>query len=105
MKYAAISASSSGSNTVVAAVTGKRIRVLSYVMVAAGDVTATWQSASTNLSGGMALAANGGAAPSAGQATPGGLIGQFETNQGEALNLNLSAAVSVAGHLTYIVTD
>jgi len=105
MKYAAISASSSGSNTVVAAVTGKRIRVLSYVMVAAGDVTATWQSASNNISGGMALAANGGAAPSAGQATPGGLIGQFETNQGEALNLNLSAAVSVAGHLTYIVTD
>jgi hypothetical protein len=105
MKYAAISASSSGSNTVVAAVTGKRIRVLSYVMVAAGDVTATWKSASNNISGGMALAANGGAAPSAGQATPGGLIGQFETNQGEALNLNLSAAVSVAGHLTYIVTD
>jgi len=82
MKYAAISASSSGSNTVVAAVTGKRIRVLSYVMVAAGDVTATWQSASNNLSGGMALAANGGAAPSAGQATPGGLIGQFETKPG-----------------------
>jgi len=53
----------------------------------------------------MALAANGGAAPSAGQATPGGLIGQFETNQSEALNLNLSAAVSVAGHLTYIITD
>lgn len=105
MKYAVINASSSGSNTVIAAVTGKRIRVLSYVIVAAGDVTATWQSASTAISGGMALAANGGAAPSAGQATPGGLIGQFETNQGEALNLNLSAAVSVAGHLTYIVTD
>lgn len=105
MKYAIVNASASGSNTIVAAVTNKRIRVLSYVIIAAGAVTVTWQSASNALSGPMALAANGGAAPSAGQATPGGLIGQFETNQGEALNLNLSAAVSVAGHITYIVTD
>ena len=105
MKYAIVNASSSGSNTIVAAVANKRIRVLSYVIVAAGDVTVTWQSASNAISGGMPLAANGGAAPAAGQATPGGLIGQFETNQGEALNLNLSAAVAVGGHITYIVTD
>ncbi len=105
MKYAIVNASASGSNTIVAAVTNKRIRVLSYVIIAAGDVSATWQSASNALSGPMASAAHGGAAPSAGQATPGGLIGQFETNQGEALNLNLSAAVAVGGHITYIVTD
>lgn len=105
MKYAVINASASGSNTIVAAVTNKRIRVLSYTMIAAGDVTVTWRSASTAISGPMALATNGGAAPSAGQATPAGLIGQFETNQGEALNLNLSAAVAVGGHITYIVTD
>jgi hypothetical protein len=53
----------------------------------------------------MALATNGGAAPSAGQATPAGLIGQFQTEVGEALNMNLSAAIAVGGHLTYIVTD
>jgi hypothetical protein len=53
----------------------------------------------------MALAANGGAAPSAGQSVPAGLIGQFETNQGEALTMNLSAAIAVGGHLTYTVTD
>lgn len=105
MKYAVVNASASGSNTVVAAVANKRIRVLSYVVIAAGDVTATWQSASNALSGPMALAANGGAAPSAGQAVPAGLIGQFETNHGEALNMNLSAAVAVGGHLTYLVTD
>jgi hypothetical protein len=53
----------------------------------------------------MALATNGGAAPAAGQATPAGLIGQFQTEQGEALNMNLSAAIAVGGHLAYIVTD
>ena len=78
MKYAIVNASASGSNTIVAAVTNKRIRVLSYVIIAAGDVSVTWQSASNALSGPMALAANGGAAPSAGQATPGGLIGSLK---------------------------
>jgi hypothetical protein len=105
MKYAVVNASASGSNTVVAAVANKRIRVLSYVIIAAGDVSVTWQSASTAISGAMALAANGGAAPSAGQLVPAGLIGQFETNQGEALTMNLSAAIAVGGHLTYTVTD
>lgn len=105
MKYAVINASASGSNTVVAAVTGKRIRVLSYVMIAAGDVTVTWRSASTAISGPMALATNGGAAPGSGQMAPVGLFGQFQTEAGEALNMNLSAAVAVGGHLTYIVTD
>jgi hypothetical protein len=105
MKYAVINASASGSNTIVAAVTGKRIRVLSYVMIAAGDVTVTWRSAANAISGPMALATNGGAAPAAGQATPAGLIGQFQTEQGEALNMNLSAAIAVGGHLAYIVTD
>ena len=105
MKYAVVNASASGTNTVVAAIANKRIRVLSYVIVAAGDVTVTWQSASTAISGPMALAANGGAAPSAGQSVPAGLIGQFETNQGEALVVNLGSAISVGGHITYIVTD
>lgn len=105
MKYAVVNASASGSNTVVAAVANKRIRVLSYVIIASGAVTVTWQSASTAISGPMALAANGGAAPSAGQSVPAGLIGQFETNQGEALVVNLGSAISVGGHITYIVTD
>ena len=57
MKYAIVNASASGSNTIVAAVTNKRIRVLSYVIIAAGDVSVTWQSASNALSAPMALAA------------------------------------------------
>jgi len=102
LKYAAISASSSGDNTIVAAVTGQKIVLVSYVVVAAGDVSVTWKSgASTSLSGAMALAANGGAAPGAGPLTPAGVAGLLETAGGEALVLNLSAAVSVGGHIAY----
>jgi hypothetical protein len=102
MKFAAINASASGGNTIVAAVAGKRIRVVSYVIVAAGSVTATWQSASTALSGPMSLAASGGASASIGIMTPGGAYGLFQTESGEALNLSLGGAVNVAGHLCYL---
>jgi hypothetical protein len=50
-KFAAIAASSSGANEVVAAVTGKKIRVLSYVEMANGAVNTKWQSASTDKTG------------------------------------------------------
>jgi hypothetical protein len=102
MKFAAINASASGSNAIVAAATGKRIRVVSYVIVAAGAVTATWQSASTALSGPMSLASSGGASASVGILAPGGAYGLFQTEAGEALNLSLGGAVNVAGHLCYI---
>jgi hypothetical protein len=101
-KYAAVSASASGDNTIVAAVAGQKIVLLSYTVIAAGDVSITWKSgASTSLSGAMALAANGGAAPSAGPLAPGAIVGLLETAAGEALVLGLSAAVAVGGHITY----
>lgn len=102
MKFAKIDASASGDNSIVAAVTGRRIRVVGYTIIASGAVTAKWRSASTDISGGMALAANGGAAPAVSVISPGGLFGVLQTEPGEALNLNLGAAVSVGGHLTYI---
>jgi len=105
MKYAVINASASGSNTVVAAVVGRRIRVVHYLAIAAGDVTATWLSAATAISGPMAIPQNGGMAPSAGVSSPAGILGQFQTEVGEALNLSLSGAISVGGHLTYILAD
>jgi len=60
VKEFSIDINSSGDNTLVALVTGKRIRVLSYLLVADAAVSARWKSgASTNKSGAMALAANG----------------------------------------------
>jgi hypothetical protein len=103
MKFAAINASSSGINTIVAAISDKKIRVVSYVIIAAGAVTAAWQSGSTPLSGPMSLAASGGASASIGILAPIGTYGLFQTNANEALNLNLGGAVNVSGHLCYIL--
>jgi len=102
MRFAKIDASASGDNQVVAAVAGKRIRVISYTLITSAAVTAKWRSASTDITGGMAFAANGGSEPSVSILSPGGIFGLFQTEPGEALNLNLSSAVAVGGHLVYI---
>ena len=96
-KFATIACSSSGDNTIVYAVTSKKIRVLAYVITASAAVNAKWKSLSTgDKSGLLYMAANGGAAP------PFCPTGHFETAAGEALALNLSSAVAVGGHLTYV---
>lgn len=97
-KYAVIDASSSGNNTIVAAVAGKKIRVLSYVLSFSGSVNVKWQSAAggTDISkllyGAAGVSFNGSFSPA----------GHLQTAVGELLNLNLSAATAVGGHLTYI---
>jgi hypothetical protein len=95
-KFAAISASASGLTSVVAAVTGKRIRVLNYVFMAGAAGTVTFRGLAGPLTGAFPVVANSGAAANAG---PHGL---FQTAVGEALSLDLSAAFAVAGHITYI---
>lgn len=98
IQYAKVSASSSGNNTVVAAATGKRIRVLSCFLVAAAAVTAKWQSggSGTDLTGAASLAANGG------YVLPFNEGGWFQTEPDTLLNLSLGGAVSVAGSISYI---
>ena len=95
--YASISASSSGNNTLKAAVAAKKIRVYAYVIVATTAVTAKFQSAAggTDLTGAMPLGANGGVA------APFNPAGWFETVAGELLNLSLGGAVQVSGHFVY----
>ena len=99
VKRVVIDHATSGDNSIVAAVTGKRIKVLGLVMVAAGAVTARFESAAggTALTGQMSLITG----------TPIVLpldleVGHFETAAGAALNLELSGAVSVDGVLTYV---
>ena len=100
-KYAVISAGSSGDNTVVAAVTGKKIRVLSFFLVAAGAVTVRFESGAsgTALTGVMSLAANGGLSCAHNE------LGWFETAAGVLLNLELGGVVQVSGAITYIEVD
>jgi hypothetical protein len=47
VKYAPINGNTIAEHSIVAAVAGKRIVVLNYVLVAAGAVTVTWKSATT----------------------------------------------------------
>lgn len=100
-KFAVISAASSGDNTLVAAVASKKIRVLSYSLVANGTVTVRFESGAggTALSGQMDFVANTGIS------VPFSPVGHFETAANTLLNLELSGAVEVAGHLTYIEVD
>lgn len=97
-KFAAISASSSGNNTLVAAVTGKKIRVLALFLIANGAVNAKLQSGAggTDLTGLAYCAANGGFV------LPYNKVGWCETAAATLLNLNLSAAVAVGGCVVYV---
>lgn len=100
-----IDAGLSGDNIIVQAAPGLKIRVLSYVLVAAAAVTVQWQSGITGqnsfrrpLSGAMSLAVNGSLpSPSAG---PDGWL--FETDAHQDLILNLGGAQNVRGHLTFV---
>jgi hypothetical protein len=96
VKFASISAASSGDNTLVAAVAGKKIRVLNYVLVVASTVVARFESGAggTALSGQMTL--------TAGVASSYAPTGLFETAASELLNLELGGAVQVSGHMSYI---
>lgn len=97
VKHAAIAAASSGSNTVIAAVTGKTIRVLALSLTGAGTVTATFKSSTTSsLTGAISLAV------ATSVVLPYAVVGWMDTVAGEALTVALSGATAVAGVITYI---
>ena len=97
-KFAVIDNATSGDNTIVAAVTGKKIRVLQVCLIAAGAMTVRFESAAsgTALTGQMNVNSttgfNSGYCPT----------GHFETVAGELLNLELSAATSADGWIVYM---
>jgi hypothetical protein len=61
MAYASITSAASGDNTVIPAVTGKKIQVERFVITSAGTVNAKWRSGTTDISGLFYLVANSGA--------------------------------------------
>ena len=97
IKYAAISGATSGNNTLVAAVEGKRIRVLSLWLLVADDVNVRFESDADGaaLTGVASFPANGGVS------LPFNPAGWFQTVAGKLLNMELSGAVQVSGSLTY----
>lgn len=99
IKDAPIAVSTSGSQQIVAAVSGKRIALLAYTLIANGTVNVKWQKDSTDMTGLLYLIANVGASPAY---CP---VGMIKTGPSQALNLNLSDSVAVGGHVTYAVID
>jgi hypothetical protein len=95
-QFASISASASGATELVAAVERSKIRVVSYDLLVEGAVSVKFQSDSTDLTGAMPFAQNGG------KISGFSPVGHFETDEEEPLNIHLSGNVAVAGHLTYI---
>lgn len=97
-KFAIIDAATSGDNTLVAAVTSKKLRVLALFLVAAGAVNVRLESGAggTALTGQMNLVAN------TGFVLPYNPVGWCETAVTTLLNLELSAAISVDGSLVYV---
>lgn len=87
---------SSGANQLVAAATGAKYRVLQVAVVATTAVSVKFQSGTTDITGTFPLGANGGVV------LPYNEHGWFETAAGEALNINLSGAVSTGVQIQYI---
>ena len=101
LQRASIDAAASGDNTLVAAVSGKKIRVLSLFGVAAGAVTVRFESGAsgTALTGQMNVGANGNIT------MPFNPEGWFETAAAALLNMELGGATSFDGCLTYVLVD
>lgn len=97
---APITAAAAGDNAIVAAVTGKKIRVRGYELTngVATANSAKWRSGTTDVTGLLFSAAALGWI--AGLYAPAGDF-LFETAVGVALNLNLSAATAVGGYVAY----
>ena len=100
--FAPIAAATNGDNTLVAAVTGKKIRVLAMCLVAGanGNVYFTSDPSGTVIFGGstnkMALGNTGGfVLPYSG-------VGWFETTAGTALIMNASSVGPFSGGLVYV---
>lgn len=98
VSFAKIDAAASGDNTIVAAVSAKKIRVVSLFLVSAGTVNVRFESGAsgTALTGQMNLIAN------TGFVLPWNPGGWFETAAGSLLNLELSGTISVDGSVSYI---
>lgn len=83
--------------TVVAAVAGKRIRVLAYTLSADKAGALVFKSGATALNGaGVQFAGAGNASASSRD-------GLFQTGVGEALNIGNASALATGGTITYVL--
>jgi len=97
--FAVISCSTdNGDHTLISANATKKLRVLSYVLIADGTVSVRFEGGTggTALTGVMPLIANVGISSGFNP------LGHFETASNALLNLELTGTGNVFGHLTYV---
>jgi mRNA-degrading endonuclease HigB of HigAB toxin-antitoxin module len=94
VQYAPINATTSGDTQIVGAVSGKRIRVIAYAVIASATVSIKFRSGTTDITGSMRVVEGGGIA----HAYDGGL---FQTAVNQPLNINLSNNATVGGYVVY----
>ena len=99
VRRAIVDATLLGDNEVVAAVAGQRIRVISLFYFCAGTVTVRFESAA----GGAPITGQMEHTAQTGAVLARNVDGWLETAVGAALNLELSAAISVDGCLNYVL--
>jgi hypothetical protein len=110
VKYVNGVATASGDNVVLAAVTGKKIRVLGsewHCLEAGTVVTAQYQDNGTATARGVRrnLFASADGTSSQGDVKAVNPLGYFETAEGVGLDLNLSAAIDVAWAIVYVEVE
>jgi len=92
-----VNASALGSTAVIAAVTGRSIRIVAAAIITTLANEVKFLSAATAISATWPLGANGGLV------LPYNDHGWVQTAAGEALNINLSVATATGVHVEYIV--
>lgn len=100
LKFAVVAATTDGDNAVVAAVTGKKIRVISYCLNTKGTDTQAFQfqdTTDTPVVHGKFEVATGTVVSFAGASW----APAFETAAGKGLEINVASGQDVTGHLTY----
>ncbi len=105
-KFANIGAAASGNNALVAAATGKKLRLLAIALIATGEVNLYFNDGTAEL---FADSSNSVPLDATGSNGTGGFVlgfnplGWFETaDVNRPLNVHLSAAVGVCGSLVYV---
>ena len=103
LKTAIIQTNTSGNTQVVAAIPGHQIRVVCFVVTASSNENVKFRSNSTDLTGFLYLATHGSCTNPGPVQTPAGLLYQFQTEAGEALNIFLTGTSDVGGYVVYQV--
>ena len=98
--FSKIDINSSGQNIIIAANATKKIKLLSYTFVSDGAVNIKFQSGNTDLTGAMNFTSNGGISSPIGNPGSGWLM---ETAVNQSLNINLSAAIGLRGHISFFM--